>query len=491
LAQNDTRDVGVLPEGWAEVPVSQVGELLRGVSYKKAVARETPAEDYLPILRATNIQDERLILDSELVYVPEKYVKLEQILEPGDVVICMSSGSKHLVGKTAQLTQVWDGSFGAFCAALRFNPALDQRFAGYFFGSPGYRSLIRERSSGVNINNLRRSDIETLIFPIPPLAEQHRIVDEIETQFTRLEVGVAALKRAQANLRRYKASVLKAACEGRLVPTEAELARAEGRDYEPAEVLLQRILAERRARWEAENPGKKYKEPASPNTADLPEVPEGWVWARVADVGEVETGTTPRKSIPEYYGKDYPFYKPTDLDSGYYTREAREYLSKLGMKQARSLPAKSTLVTCIGATIGKTGFIRTVGASNQQINAIVPEDGIVPELIYFVCISPQFQKSIADNASATTLPILNKSRLMRLVLPLPPRAEQSRIVAEVERRLSVVGELEEQVETALRRADRLRQAILNHAFEGRLVPQDPEDAPASALLARIKAEKAP
>ena len=109
MAQNDTRDVGVLPEAWAEVPVSQVGELLRGVSYKKAVARETPAEGYLPILRATNIQDERLILDSELVYVPEKYVKLEQILEPGDVVICMSSGSKHLVGKTAQLTQeVWN-----------------------------------------------------------------------------------------------------------------------------------------------------------------------------------------------------------------------------------------------------------------------------------------------------------------------------------------------------------------------------------------------
>ncbi len=97
-----------------------------------------------------------------------------------------------------------------------------------------------------------------------PLPEQHRIVAEIETQFTRLEAGVAALKRAQANLRRYKAAVLKAACEGRLVPTEAELARAEGRDYEPADVLLQRILAERRAKWEAENPGKRYKEPAAP-----------------------------------------------------------------------------------------------------------------------------------------------------------------------------------------------------------------------------------
>ena len=97
---------------------------------------------------------------------------------------------------------------------------------------------------------------------------------EIEKQFTRLDASVAALKRIQANLKRYRASVLKAACEGRLVPTEAELARAEGRDYEPADRLLERILSERRARWEAqENRRGKYKEPIAPGTSDLQELP--------------------------------------------------------------------------------------------------------------------------------------------------------------------------------------------------------------------------
>ena len=130
--------------------------------------------------------------------------------------------------------------------------------------------------------------------PVPPLPEQHRIVAAIETQFTRLDAAVAALQRVQANLKRYRASVLQAACEGRLVPTEAELARAEGRSYEPADQLLQRILQERRAKWEAEQladmkaKGKvpkddrwksKYREPVKPDTSELPELPEGWVWA--------------------------------------------------------------------------------------------------------------------------------------------------------------------------------------------------------------------
>ena len=105
---------------------------------------------------------------------------------------------------------------------------------------------------------------------------------EIEKQFTRLDASVAALKRVQVNLKRYRASVLKAACEGKLVPTEAELAQSEGRDYEPADRLLERILSERRARWDSQEKRRgKYKEPVTPDTSDLPELPKGWVWATV------------------------------------------------------------------------------------------------------------------------------------------------------------------------------------------------------------------
>jgi len=126
-------------------------------------------------------------------------------------------------------------------------------------------------------------------------------------------------------------------------------------------------------------------------------------------------------------------------------------------------------VTCIGATIGKTGLIRVAGASNQQINAIIPNEKIISEYLYYVCISPQFQKSIKDNASSTTLPILNKGRFEKLNIPLPPRVEQQQqIVTEIERRLSVAQEVESAVDVGLRRSSRLRQAVLKKAFEGRL-----------------------
>jgi len=132
------------------------------------------------------------------------------------------------------------------------------------------------------------------------------------------------------------------------------------------------------------------------------------------------------------------------------------------------LPARSILVTCIGATIGKTGFSRTRCATNQQINALtVSSDYLSPEFVFWFFTSPLGQRQITENASATTLPILNKSRFEVLSIPIPPLAEQKRIVADVERRLSVVEEQEAVVSANIQRADRLRQSILQQAFSGR------------------------
>src|SRR5207253_1976546 len=145
--------------------------------------------------------------------------------------------------------------------------------------SHSLRRQADELIHGVGRPRLGLRWLKTLQFPLAPLPEQHRIVEGIESYFSRLDDAVATLERVQRNLKRYRASVLKAAVEGRLVPTEAELARAEGRDYEPASVLLERILAERRRRWQEADGRGKYHEPVAPNTAELPELPEGWCWA--------------------------------------------------------------------------------------------------------------------------------------------------------------------------------------------------------------------
>jgi type I restriction enzyme S subunit len=183
-----------------------------------------------------------VVFETGLVYVSERHVSSEQRLRAGDIVIATSSGSKHLVGKSAQLYSKWDGSFGAFCAAIRPKPHIEPRYLAFFMQSPDYWKQIRKKALGVNINNLRRGDLESLSLALPPVDKQRRIVAEIEKQFSRLDEAIANLKRVKANLKRYKAAVLKAAVEGRLVPTEAELARKEGRTYETGEQLLARIL---------------------------------------------------------------------------------------------------------------------------------------------------------------------------------------------------------------------------------------------------------
>jgi type I restriction enzyme S subunit len=160
----------------------------------------------------------------------------------------------------------------------------------------------------------------------------------------------------------------------------------------------------------------------------------------------------------------------SDLDAGYCVREFRDSLTEAGAEHGRLLPERSILVTCIGATTGKTGFARVRCATNQQINALtVPVDSVSPEFVFWSFNSPHGQQQIRENASATTLPILNKSKFEALTIPLPPLAEQTWIVAEVERRLSVVDELKSVVSANLQRAARLRQSILQKAFTRELM----------------------
>ena len=157
---------------------------------------------------------------------------------------------------------------------------------------------------------------------------------EIETQFTRLDASVAALKRVQANLKRYRASVLKAACEGRLVPTEAELARSEGRDYEPADRLLERILAERRARWESQvKRRRRYEEPVALDTSILPELPEGWVWSSMGQSFDVYIGSTPKRAKLEYWNGDIAWVSSSEVAFSR-IKCTREYITEEGLRNS-------------------------------------------------------------------------------------------------------------------------------------------------------------
>ena len=255
---------------------------------------------------------------------------------------------------------------------------------------------------------------------------------------------------------------------------------------EPESVLLERIRAEKERLIKE---GKIKKGKKSAKTSDKPhypfELPKGWKWTTLGEIGEITTGNTPSKDNKEYYGGNIPFFKPTDLEQGIDTKFSNDKLSQLGFESSRKLPANTVLVTCIGATIGKTGLISVEGSCNQQINAIVPTKSIIPYFLYYACVSEYMQNEIKSNASATTLPILNKGNFSKIAFPLPPLEEQKRIVSEIERWMLFVNVVESGKSDLQKIIIQAKSKILDLAIHGKLVPQDPNDEPASELLKRI------
>ena len=175
---------------------------------------------------------------------------------------------------------------------------------------------------------------------------------------------------------------------------------------------------------------------------------------------------------------------------GYRVLDTSEKLTDLGAGMSRVLPELTVLVTCIGATIGKTGLLRRSGATNQQINAVVCKGTVLPEWLYFWFSSPIGQSAVIENSSATTLPILNKSRFSALELEIPSIDEQTEIVRRVETLFAFADRLEARLAQAQTAATRLTPALLAKAFRGELVPQDPNDEPAAELLRRLQAQRA-
>lgn len=314
----------------------------------------------------------------------------------------------------------------------------------YYLNSINYREFV----NGTTRLKLTKSNLVDIPFVLPPLPEQQAIVSKIEELLSDLENGKQQLQIAQQQLKGYRQSLLKLAFEGKLTRL----------NHDPPDLLDEHDL-----NMAAESQIEYIKNQGSDN------LPKGWKWVKVSDVGQISTGSTPSKQNSEFYSDVFPFYKPTDLEAGYNVRKASDNLSEIGLKEARFLPADSILVTCIGATIGKTGIIRRAGASNQQINAIIPSHEYNPNFIYYQVIAPKFQTAIKNNAAATTLPILNKSKFQNLDLIYCPIEEQQLIVEELESKLTVCDKIEETISQSLQRAETLWQSILKKAFEGRLV----------------------
>ena len=306
------------------------------------------------------------------------------------------------------------------------------------------------------------------------------------------------------NGKQLKNSILQWAIQGKLVPQDP--------NDEPASVLLERIREEK-ARLVKEKKIKKDKnesiifrgddnshyEKFADGTVkciddEIPfEIPQSWCWVRLLGVGKTETGTTPSKTHPEYFGDYMPFIGPGNIQ-GNKIVSYTQGISEIGVDYCRPVPQNTILQVCIGGSIGKAAITTEWSAFNQQINSIEPYRCVDYKYIFYTLLTDYFKKAMIERSTGTATPIINRSNWEGIILPIPPQLEQQRVVARIEELMPIADKYEKSQE-ALDKLnaeifDKLKKSVLQEAIQGKLVPQDPNDEPASVLLERIKEEKA-
>ena len=456
------------------------------------------AESGFPVLRLTAIGNGRIDLQARKVGRWTREDAEKYLVRTGDFLIARGNGSIRLVGRGGLVACDDEVAFPDTMIRVRPETALlHPQFLRYQWDTPATRSQIeRAAKTTAGIYKVNQGDLRGLGLALAPLPEQHRIVAEIEKHFTRLDDAVATLERVQAQLKRARASVLKAAVEGRLVPTEAELTRAVGPPYEPASALLERILEERRKRHEEAQVGakrkKKYKEPVALETEGLPELPEGWVWACAGQCVDSQVGHAFKSHDFAEHGVN--LLRGDNIGHGVLRwGERRRCIGTAAVDEFPHLMMSvADIVLAMDRPVISTGLkyavVKALDLPALLVQRVVRLRPSVNTGYFLLNLqSPSFIAHLQAKAVGGGVPHISEGQVKAFPLPLPPLAEQRRIVAEVERRLSVLDALEQTVERTLTRSSRLRQSILKRAFEGKLVPQDPNDEPASELLARIQA----
>ncbi len=408
------------------------------------------------------------VIDTSTV---RKYAEVKKgytYFRDGDVLFakitpCMENG------KMAVARQLRNGiGFGSTeFHVLRPREGVDAHFVYYFVSNARFRAEAAHHMTGaVGQKRVPAAFLEQSEIPLPPIDEQRRIVAEMEKQFSRLDGAVANFKRVNASLRRFKAAVLKAAVEGRLVPTEAELAGRDGRSYESGAQLLQRVLETRRRQWKGKG---EYKEPAGPNTSILPKLPQGWVWATVEQLTWLVTSGS--RGWGDFYSEaGVLFIRAQDIktDALCLSGVARVAIPANAEGTRSSVGANDILVTITGANVTKSALLPPLpeqGFVSQHVALLKLNLAETAAFVFNWIVSPSNgRKTLEALAYGAGKPGLSLEQIRALHVALPPLPEQRRIIAELERRLSVVQRIDAEVLDSLSRIGVLKGSVLSSAF---------------------------
>ena len=485
-----------VPNGWTRAPLDAVADVLdferEPINYAERESRIAgkSAADLYPYYGATG--------------------------QVGFIDSFRSEGQRVLLGEDAApfLDRIKDK---AYLASGRFwvnNHAhiltgaaglIDNRFLCHQLNTIDYHPFV----TGSTRLKLTSSAMRQIPMVIPPATEQTRIVEKLEELLSDLDAGVAELRAAQKKLAQYRQSLLKAAVEGALTSEWRE----HNTPTETGAQLLERILSERRARWEAQQLAKfkaqgkappkdwqaKYPEPVQPDTNGLPALPQGWVWANAEQIcGFITKGTTPPKDIDDGNLREIPFLRVTNLTNhGVLDLSDRVFVSRKTHQEYLARSAVFTgdvLMNIVGPPLGQVSIVPSIHAEwnvNQAIAIFRTVSGVSNDYLSRCLLSPEVIRWLKSKAKTTAGQTNLTLEICRaLPIPLPPQSEQFEIQQKLDSGLSAIEDQLTAIQISLTQAAAQRQNILRAAFAGELVPQDPNDEPASVLLERIRAERA-
>lgn len=473
LVETSTNGLHAKHESWERVRLGDVATLTNGYPFKSTAfnsAEGTPIvriRDVMPGKTATYYSGP--ISDPRMTFIDDGQIAIGM---DGDFNSRIWKGGRVLLNQRVCTVQCDEQFYSqAFLA----------------FALPGYLKLINDHTSSITVKHLSSKTVQDIPLPLPPLPEQQRIVEKIETLFAELDKGEEALRAVQKLLARYRQSVLKAAVTGTLTADW----RAANPPTETEQELLTRILKERREKWQGRG---RYSEPIEPDIDALPELPQGWVWASLDQLaGHLTSGSRDWK---QYYGRG----------SGTFIMAQNVRPMRFDLSQrfsvdpppgspdaARSQVAlDDLLITIVGANTGDVCRFpldideHYVCQSVALIRLVETElSGFVE---FFLSAKGAGRDQLEKHIYGAGRPHLSFEQLRSIAVPLPPAGERAELMRLANEALANVARVEELCKSEVKRSAALRQSILKDAFSGKLVPQDPSDEPAAKLLGRIRAD---
>ncbi|EAI6973850.1 restriction endonuclease subunit S [Campylobacter jejuni] len=402
-----------LPQGWEVKKLGEIGEIVTGSTPSKSNL-DFYGKDY-PFFKPSDFEQGYFLENAGDNLSKLGFDKARQLPPKTILVVCIGS-----LGKVA-LTRVI-GSCNQQINAIIPHKNIIAEYIYYYCISSKFQSILFSKAPQTTLAILNKTEFSKLEIIYPKdIKEQERIVGILDESFAKIDESIKILEQNLLNL----------------------------------DELMQSAL-------------QKAFNPLKDNAKENYKLPQGWEWKSLGEIGEIITGTTPSKNNPNFYGNEYPLFKPSDLNGDMIIKYASDNLSKLGFDNARNLPKDTILVVCIGASIGKVGLSGVNGSCNQQINAIIPNSAFTSKYLFFVCLSNYFQEILKNNASQTTLPIINKTEFSKLQIPLPPIKEQEQIASHLDSVFEKTKALKELYTKELKDYEELKQSLLDKAFKGEL-----------------------